>query len=443
MSRKSTVLLYCPPPVTDKPSTRAPLALLAVAGPLAAGGYEVVILPRDPAEHEPVFAAFADEILCYGLSVMTGPQIKQAFASTRLAKEKMPHVPVVWGGWHPTIFPEQTARQNGIDIAVAGMGEDAMYGLVTCLAGKMSYRSVEGLIFQSDGKMINNGGAKLKDISGYPPFDYGLLRMEEHIFDDEIAPRTINYVSSRGCPKNCPSCAQSMVSGGVWRAYAPNRMIEDVLKLRDAFGVEGLLLDDANFFVDEARVREFAAGLINRKAAVRWGMPTGRLEELVDFDDGFWDLLRNSGLVSVFVGLEPRCGAVGLTRDDIYGKLNPEVVGLAETLSRHDIRMKLSVLIGFPPSDAYAWTFEEELGGAVELIEACLAGGNAVDAALSLYLPFPHAPLYDLALKAGLKPPASLEEWGEWVPEKLEMPWVPKGAKEEIEALNKRYGRQT
>ena len=436
---KKTVLLYSPPSLDDQ-LTRAPLALLAVAGPLVAGGYEVVILPRDPAEHAPFFTAFAKDILCYGLSVVTGSQITPALTSTLLAKEKMPGVPVIWGGWHPTIFPEQTLRQDGIDVAIAGMGEDALYGLVTCLAGKMSYKSVAGLVFQQAGKTVNNGVVKLKDINGYPSLDYGLLQLEDYVFADEISSRTINYVSSRGCPKNCPSCAQSLVSSGVWRAYAPNRMIEDVLKLRDMFDVEGLLLDDANFFVDRARVKEFAAGLINRKVAIRWGRPTGRLEDLTDFDDGFWDLMRISGLASVFVSLEPRCAAVGMTREDIYRKLSPAVAKLAETLSRHDIRMKMSVLIGFPPSNAYDWTFEEELTGAAELVEGCLARGKAVDPALSLYLPLPHAPLYDLALKAGLKPPSSLKEWGDWEPGAPEMPWIPSGAKQEVEKINERFG---
>lgn len=438
---KKTVLLYSPPPVLDKPSTRAPLALLAIAGPLTKAGYDVRILPRDPAEHGNFFSAHKEDALCYGISVMTGPQIKQALASSKLSKEIIPAMPVVWGGWHPTIFPGQVAVHEGIDIAVAGQGEDAFFELVTCLSGKMSYKSVGGLVFKADGRLVNNGVARLKDINKFPPLNYSLLDLEKYIFEDEISPRTINYVSSRGCPKNCPSCAQSMVSNGAWRAYTPARMVEDALKLKIDFGIEGLLLDDANFFVDGGRAREFAAGLINRVAALHWGLPTGRLEDVLSFDDGFWDIMRISGLKSVFVGLEPRCGAISRSETGVYGELRSYAAGLAATLAKHEIGLKLSILVGFPPGAAYTWTFAQELAGAGELMEACRTAGETTDATASMYLPFPHAPLYDLALKDGLKPPSTLEEWGDWDPGSKEMPWVPAGASQEVEKLNRRFAR--
>ncbi len=437
---KNTILLYSPPPVLEKPSTRAPLALLAIAGPLTVAGYRVIILPRDPAAHSAVFQALAGDILCYGLSVMTGPQINIALASTRAFKECC-SAPVVWGGWHPTIFPEQVARQAEIDFAVAGRGEDAFLALAKCLSGKMSYRGIEGLVFAADGRLINNGIARGKDINGYPPLDYGLLEMDNYIFADDIAARTINYVSSRGCPKNCPSCAQSLVSGGTWRAYTPARLVNEAIRLRDNFGIGGILFDDANFFVDGDRARDFAAGLINRQAALHWGMPTARLEDAVGFSDLFWDLLRNSGLQSVFVGLEPRCGAISRSQTDVYGEFRPAVDGLAGTLNRHGIALKLSILVGFPPSGVYKWTFEDELTAATQLIDSAITAGASVSPSISLYLPFPHAPLYDLALKSGLRPPTTLDGWGSWDPGSQDMPWVPTGAKEKIGNLNNVYSR--
>jgi radical SAM superfamily enzyme YgiQ (UPF0313 family) len=436
---RNTILLYSPPPVLDKPSTRAPLALLAVAGPLTAAGYRVYIMPRDPSLHEAIINSLSGDILAYGLSVMTGPQIKLAMRSTGVLKSVLPKTPVIWGGWHPTIFPEQVAKAAGVDFAVAGPGEDALLNLIKCLAEGISTKGVDGLVFEKAGKMINHGIAPMGDINMYPSLDYGLLDMGKYVFSDEISPRTINYVSSRGCPKNCASCAQSMVSLGKWRAYKPERMVREALRLRDTFGVEGILFDDANFFVDEDRACGFAAGMVNSKAGLSWGMPTGRLEDVVEFGDSLWDVLRISGLKSIFVGLEPRCGAVGRDDADIYGRLSEDVLGLAKTLIRHNIELKMSVLVGFPPGGAYKWTFKEEIAGAARLAEAALAAGPGVSPSLSMYFPYPHVPLYDLALKAGLKPPANLEEWGAWEATGNEMPWVPSGAAGIIDTMNKGY----
>ncbi len=434
---KNKILLYCPPPTLDSPSTRAPLALLAIASTVVSKGYDVKILPRDPGKHDEYFSKYKDDTIAYGVSVMTGPQIIYGIESSLKAKKIMAGVPVIWGGWHPTIFPEKTASHTAVDIAVIGQGEMAFAELIEALDSEKDLGSVSGLAFCRNGKTVLTKERDFADIKKFPPLSYDLLEMKDYIFSDEINSHTINYVSSRGCPYSCSYCAQYLVSKGHWSSLEPEQMIDDIEVLHSEYGIDGILFDDANFFVDLPRVGDFSQTLKDRDLKIKWGMANGRLEDLVDADSDYLSALKTSGLRSIFVGLEPRCGATGRSITKTYQRL----IGRAQTLARCSgdagIKLYLSVIIGFPHSDTGVWPFEEELNAALVFIKECSQLSDLFEGQLSLFLPFPHAPMYEQSLKNGLQAPETLEDWGAWMPDSLKMPWMPKGAINEVRELNR------
>ena len=54
---------------------------------------------------------------------MTEPQLQFALEISRIAK-KYGNSPVVWGGVHPSLLPEQTLENENIDVVVQGEGEE-------------------------------------------------------------------------------------------------------------------------------------------------------------------------------------------------------------------------------------------------------------------------------------------------------------------------------
>src|SRR6187402_1418210 len=82
-----------------------PLALLAIGSELDPELYEVIIVDGR-LEADPVAAVLAqlDGALCLGVTVLTGRPILDAVAVSRAAKQAHPDLPVVWGGWHPSMF---------------------------------------------------------------------------------------------------------------------------------------------------------------------------------------------------------------------------------------------------------------------------------------------------------------------------------------------------
>ena len=101
----------------------APLGILAVATPLLRAGYEVCIIDSTitPNYKKRVIEELADA-LCLCVSLVTGPMIRETVEIASETKRLYPHVPVVLGGWHPSLLPHQTLAAAFVDVVVKGQG---------------------------------------------------------------------------------------------------------------------------------------------------------------------------------------------------------------------------------------------------------------------------------------------------------------------------------
>ena len=82
-----------------------PLALLAIGSELDPDKYEVVIVDgRLDADPVAALRPHLDDAVCLGVTVLTGAPISDALMVSRAAKQLRPELPVIWGGWHPSMF---------------------------------------------------------------------------------------------------------------------------------------------------------------------------------------------------------------------------------------------------------------------------------------------------------------------------------------------------
>ena len=135
-----------------------PLALLAIGSELDPEEYEVVIIDGrlDPDAEQTVISAL-DNAVCLGVTVLTGAPIADALQVSRAAKAAQPGVPVVWGGWHPSMFGADCLREPCVDIAVQAQGEATFADIVSRLATGKSLEGCTGCIFRrGDGSVQIN-----------------------------------------------------------------------------------------------------------------------------------------------------------------------------------------------------------------------------------------------------------------------------------------------
>src|ERR1700677_5300836 len=148
----------------------APLGIFAVAPPLLLAGYEICIIDSTiTRNYKKRVLEEARDALCLGVSLVTGPMIRETAEIGRALKEWNPDFPIILGGWHPSLLPKQTLEAPIIDYVVRGQGDDSLLELVNHLEKASAPDFVAGIGFKRDNKLILTAERPLKPLVDMPP----------------------------------------------------------------------------------------------------------------------------------------------------------------------------------------------------------------------------------------------------------------------------------
>ena len=104
----------------------------------------------------------ASEALCLGISLLTGPMISGAIETARAVKECFPQLPIISGGWHPSLLPDEMLNEPFVDAVVRGQGEATLLEVVERLAEKQSIEGIRGLSSKLDGCKQHNSERRVQ-----------------------------------------------------------------------------------------------------------------------------------------------------------------------------------------------------------------------------------------------------------------------------------------
>lgn len=100
-------ILLINPRITSRRSSRFPLSLLALAEWLD-GRYDTTLIDgnivRDGVAAS-LRALESEAFAAVGVSVMGGPQVRSAIEVSQAIRARSPHVPIIWGGYFPSLYP--------------------------------------------------------------------------------------------------------------------------------------------------------------------------------------------------------------------------------------------------------------------------------------------------------------------------------------------------
>jgi len=204
-----------------------------------------------------------------GITVLTGAPILDALEITRAAKLRRPELPVVWGGWHPSLFPAQTLAEAGIDALVVGQGEDAFAEIVDRLAEGGTLEGIAG---------CHAAGAEpgpvrpTRNINEFPAHDYGRIPVEAYF--SLKGQRQLDYISSQGCRFRCAFCPDPFVSKRGWLGLDPARVAQELDALLRHYGGAAVNFQDAQFLPTPQPVAAIRADFLPRPAASTAPLPT-------------------------------------------------------------------------------------------------------------------------------------------------------------------------
>ena len=122
---RDKVVLFYPP--YEGPPLGPPLSLLSLASPLVGAGFRVSVVDGSiEADFKNALAREIPDSLCLGISLLTGHMIRSAIDTSRFVRQLRPELPIIFGGWHPSLLPEQTLEEDFVDILVRGQGEKTL-----------------------------------------------------------------------------------------------------------------------------------------------------------------------------------------------------------------------------------------------------------------------------------------------------------------------------
>ncbi|MEK7263918.1 MAG: radical SAM protein [Bacteroidota bacterium] len=399
---KPTIIFYNP----KAPYYTLPLQYLALAAVVDTEKYDVKIIDARIEKNVETAHAKVKELLpnavCVGVSIITGTPIKDSIALSQLVKHNAPNVPVVWGGWHPSIFPEQCIREGFADFCIAGQGEITFLELLEAMELKSGYENVLGLSYIKNNEFFQNAERKFIDINNFPPYNYDIVPLETYFKLKGM--RQLDFYSSQGCPYRCAFCADPFVYNRRWSGLKSSRMLFDVFEAVHKYNIDDVLFQDENFFANRNRVLQFCEGVNQQERKFTWAA-TSRADQIAPLDDEFLKEVAQAQLRKVLIGTES--GSQELLDFMKKDTLAEHAIISAEKLSKHGIGAAFNFIVGFP-EESFSQTLET-----LSLIKEIKRINPSFEFNIFFYTPYPGTELYNYIIAKGFHTPQTLNEWSD------------------------------
>ena len=399
--KRHKVVLYNPQAVFFT----MPLALVTIGSHLDPECYEVVIIDAR-LEDDPLAAVTAhlDEALCLGVTVLTGAPIRDALLVSRAAKAYRPDLPVIWGGWHPSMFGQECLTEASVDVTVQGQGEATLAEIVDRLARGESLAGCHGCTYRTpSGEVHGNPPRALHDVNEFRTHDYSLLDVERYFALK--GKRQLDYISSQGCAFRCAFCADPFVYNRKWLRLRPERMGEELAALWHQYRFDDVNFQDETYFSNAPRVLAIAEEFIRRKLPITWAA-TMRADQCWRLPEEIFAQCKASGLRRVLVGVESGSQAM-LDRIQKDIKLE-QVFFTAERCKKYDVAVHFPFIVGFPCES------DESVQATLAVAKRLRAMSPQFQTPIFYFKPYPGTSITQEAVKDGFSLPSSLDAWAEF-----------------------------
>jgi len=306
--------------------------------------------------------------LFIGLSVFTNDYYR-ALQLTGYLKGQDKGKPVIWGGIHPTISPENSL--DAADYVYRGEGELGVLELAKVLAAGKEAEPLENIGYKRDGKIILNPVRPyIEPLDIIPPQDFdaddhwyrsgdSILPVSEKITKEEFGTDfqtkgcTYLTVFSRGCPLGCAYCCNNKLNEiyksekKAFRIKGAGAMIEDLeYAIKKMPFIRFIYINDDNFlFAKEEDIERFAS-LYKEKIALPFKV-LGAPNAINEKGYSAFSLLKSAGLKEVHMGIQS--GSARVNRD-IYKRYvsNKSVVEAAKLIKSMGFRARYDFIYDNP-----------------------------------------------------------------------------------------------
>ena len=403
-----------------------PLSLLFAAVNAIKSGFDVQVVDvrlSPDSWQKDIAALITPQTLMVGISIMTGPPIKNALEISRWLKTDHPTIPIVWGGPHTTFNALEVLAESTVDYVIAGYGSVPLAHLAKRLRGDddaLPLEDIAGLLYRADGETLAIPCSTAFEIIDYRDIPYHLVESNLlHYGQLDSGERIFPMYSAMGCPYRCAFCSSPAQYRNMTKKYqflSPEDVAEHVEYVKNKYAATYIyFIDDDSFvnldhveaIIDEIRLRGIKLGL---------GFRGARINEIIRMSDAYLTKLAEAGTNILHIGAESGSQRMlDLMRKDCTVE---EIIEINRKLARHpEIKAAYNWLVGIPGE-----TLEDLRKTRLLIMSLIQENPSALIFIPNKYRPLPGTELYDLAVTYGYKQPQKLEEWvdveaeGDYVP---------------------------
>ncbi len=233
-----------------------------------------------------------------GMTAMTMTMV-DVIKTAKIVKHINKHCPIVLGGAHVYLFPEETISLENIDYLVIGEGEIAFKELLDNIEDNEKIKDVPGLVFKSNGQIINTGLRRFIHNLDQLPFPARHLVPYQQYKSLLARGRVVTTIfTSRGCPFSCTFCGRPHL-GKQFRARSAKHVVDEIEVCLN-MGISEFLFYDDTFTIDKQRAIDICNEIIDRKLEIGWDIRT-RVDTI---NEDIIKLLKKAGCQGIHYGVE-------------------------------------------------------------------------------------------------------------------------------------------
>jgi anaerobic magnesium-protoporphyrin IX monomethyl ester cyclase len=234
-----------------------------------------------------------------GISILFSSAYMSSLKIAQLIKKKWPNTVLVFGGGHVTFYHDIVFKDSQfVDYVFAGEAEisfskflekvyNSIFNLqkidISNIAGIYDRQKVENEISKGISTAVFGEILINLDEIGLPAFD--LLDIEAYkSYSNSFKNGAIGVMFDRGCPFNCTYCASMIIHGSKIRAKSNQRIIEDLLHLRESCGFSNIVIWDDLLAARKSKFINLAKKINDEKInqGLIFSMPSGLSVRIMD-----------------------------------------------------------------------------------------------------------------------------------------------------------------
>lgn len=238
-------------------------------------------------------------------SLISLPSMKSDIKILNEIKESIQNVTIIGVGTVCRVIPHEVLLKSKVDVLLRNSYPytSNMINLIHVLQRSRNRKTVKGISFIRNGKIINTPESPELDLSDLPPPCYDFTQLDGYeTFADTTGERFpyVSVLESKGCPYNCIYCPYPIGFGREWTFRSSKAIADEIEFLHTVRNIKGFLLRGQSFAYNKNRAIEICEEIIRRGIDIAWFCES-RVDEI---NRKLLEKMKKAGCKRIHYGVE-------------------------------------------------------------------------------------------------------------------------------------------